>query len=391
MNKSLEDLAVITYGKDYKSNPSGESFPIYGTGGLMGYTSLKLNSGPAILTGRKGTINKPFYLEGNFWHVDTIFCIKAKPEVNTKWLFYNLKNTDLNKLNEATGVPSVNTQSLYRLKFKYFNPGKQRKIAQILTTCDTVIEKTKASIAKYQAIKQGLLHDLFTRGINMETGKLRPKYEDAPDFYKESTLGWIPKEWEVNDLNHLTHLITDGSHFSPIPQEKGLPIGNVKDMNSLDFDYDNCTRILPDVFELLVKQNCSPKKGDVLLSKDGTIGKVIHFKSNRKIVLLSSISIIRVNDLLNSQYLSWILKSEHFDRELYKLLSGSALKRITLKDINLIKLVYPKNIKEQVLISNSFNKIENKIQTEKSALSKYQQLKTGLMQDLLSGKVEVKM
>lgn len=276
-------------------------------------------------------------------------------------------------------------------KFKVILPPlpQQQKIAKILSTVDTVIEQTVTAIAKYQAIKQGLMHDLFTRGIDVNTGQLRPNQQDAPELYKQSALGWIPREWEIEQLSHITKLITDGAHFSPVPQEKGLPIGNVKDMRASNFDYDNCTQILPEVFKLLVRQNCSPIKGDVLLSKDGTVGKVIHFEDDRQIVLLSSIAIIRVNEIIESNYMAWALQSQYFDKALYALLSGSALKRITLKDIQKIKIPFSKDINEQRIIASKLNTIKSKIQTEQQALAKYQQLKAGLMQDLLSGKVEV--
>ena len=266
---------------------------------------------------------------------------------------------------------------------------QQRKIALILSTCDTVIAKIEESIAKYQAIKQGMMHDLFTRGIDLSTGKLRPKYQDAPELYKESELGMIPKDWEVNELDKITSLITDGAHFSPVPQEKGMPIGNVKDMTSSGFKYETCTRILPEVFNLLARQNCSPKNGDVLLSKDGTIGRVIYFTDERPIVLLSSIAIIRSNESVHPLFLANALESEYFDKSLYALLSGSALKRITLKDIQKIKIVVPKNIKEQKLFNKSISSITKKLSVEKANLLKHVKLKSGLMQDLLSGKVEV--
>ncbi|WP_161805031.1 restriction endonuclease subunit S [Lacinutrix mariniflava] len=123
----MEELAVVHYGKDYKANPKGDEFPIYGTGGIMGYTSLKLNSGPAILSGRKGSINNPLFIEGDFWNVDTIFCVKPREGIVPKWLYYNFINTDLTKLNEATGVPSVSASNLYRLTFKYFDYSQQKK------------------------------------------------------------------------------------------------------------------------------------------------------------------------------------------------------------------------------------------------------------------------
>src|SRR5699024_614429 len=100
--KKLEEFAVINYGKDYKANPKGDKFPIYGTGGIMGWTSKVLNSGPAVLTGRKGTINRPIYVEGGFWNVDTIFCINSNEFTNVKWFFFQMVSKDLTKLNEAT-------------------------------------------------------------------------------------------------------------------------------------------------------------------------------------------------------------------------------------------------------------------------------------------------
>ena len=81
---------------------------------------------------------------------------------------------------------------------------EQRKIARILSTVDAVIEKSEAAIAKYKAIKSGMMRDLFTRGIDLKTGKLRPSFEDAPELYKQSELGWVPKEWDVEPLIKLS-------------------------------------------------------------------------------------------------------------------------------------------------------------------------------------------
>ena len=72
---------------------------------------------------------------------------------------------------------------------------EQRKIARILSTVDDLIERTEALIAKYRAIKQGLMHDLLTRGVDA-SGRLRPPREEAPGLYRESAVGWVPREWE---------------------------------------------------------------------------------------------------------------------------------------------------------------------------------------------------
>ena len=86
---------------------------------------------------------------------------------------------------------------------------EQRKIARILSTVDDLIERTEALIAKYRAIKQGLMHDLLTRGVDA-SGRLRPPREEAPGLYRESAVGWVPREWEI-DISANRLPITSGS------------------------------------------------------------------------------------------------------------------------------------------------------------------------------------
>jgi type I restriction enzyme, S subunit len=383
--KSLHELVLINNGIDYKSNPKGDNvIPIYGTGGIMGYTTVALNEGPAVLSGRKGSINRPFYVEGKFWNVDTIFCLKPLNGIVAKWLYYSLLNEDMTKLNEATGVPSVTSKSLYKLRINYVESNTQQKIAEILTTCDTVIEQTQAAIEKYKAIKQGMLHDLFTRGLDAN-GQLRPTPLQAPERYKNSELGLIPKEWEVKRLEEICVLITDGSHFSPKPLDTGKLIANVKDFQDYGINYDSCTKISVEEFNILKNQNCSPKKGDVLLSKDGTVGKVILFNDDIEIVILSSIAIIRPTPDILSKFLYMYLKSDYFNTQLGVKMSGSALKRIVLRDIKSLLVAFPLNKSEQELIFDRLVNLEFQLQSEESLLSKYQSIKKGLMKDLLSG------
>lgn len=94
-------------------------------------------------------------------------------------------------------------------------------------------------------------------------------------------------------------LITDGSHFSPVPQEDGHPIVNAKDIPKGKVELDTCTRISERDYQLLRSQNCAPKAGDVLLSKDGTIGRVVHYKEDLEVVALSSV-------VISDPSLSWI-------------------------------------------------------------------------------------
>lgn len=313
-------------------------------------------------------------------------------ELNSKFLFYVLSSLKekIVFLAQGSGQPNLSKSLVDGQKIKFpKDSNEQMEIVSILESIDTVIEKTEDLVAKYEQIKQGMMHDLFTRGVD-ENGKLRPSYEDAPELYQEIELGQFPKEWDLKSLNEVCSKITDGAHFSPVPQDEGKIIANVKDIKHNAIDYEGCTKIIEEDFNSLCLQNCNPIDGDVLLSKDGTIGRVVRFRGDREIVLLSSIAIIRpeVGSVV-SDYLAYALQSEFFDKQLFSLQSGSALKRIILKDIRELVFPVPKDQKEQNEISKRLDAIHKRIMTEKYYLEKLQEQKTGLMQDLLTGKVLV--
>ena len=365
MSKSLEEIGIILSGKDYKSNPPGDNVPIYGTGGIMGYTSIPLYQGASVLTGRKGTINRPIYVEGDFWNVDTIFCVKANEGVDTKWLYYSFLNTDISKLNEATGVPSVSSKALYKLKFKWFELPEQRQIATILSTADAVIEKTQAAIAKYKAIKQGMLQDLFTRGIDTTTGKLRPSYQDAPELYKESKLGWIPKEWEVEKLGEVCSMKSgEGITSKSIYEMSDFPVygGNGLRGFTNSFTHDG-------EFTLVGRQG----------ALCGNITRVSgRFYASEHAV------VVTVEKEIDVDWLSQKLNTMNLNQ--YS--EASAQPGLSVNKILRLPILKP-TFGEQKDIAKRLIAIDNKLHTEQDFLHKQQQIKAGLMGDLLSGRRKV--
>jgi type I restriction enzyme S subunit len=123
-------------------------------------------------------------------------------KASNKYVFYVLNSEEfeieVKKYEKGSAQSGLNLGDVE--KFKVRLPDcllQQQKIAHILTTVDNLIEKTQALIDKYTAVKQGMMHDLFTRGIDLATGQLRSSYEQAPELYKETELGWVPREWGV--------------------------------------------------------------------------------------------------------------------------------------------------------------------------------------------------
>ena len=140
----------VCYGKDYKHLNEG-NFPVLGTGGVMGYVDEYLYSGESILIGRKGTIDKPKYINGPFWTVDTLFYTKIK-EGNPKFIFYQLNKINWLKYNEASGVPSLSANNIKNIKIKIPSLEEQKKIASFLSAVDKKIELLEKKLVLYQKI-----------------------------------------------------------------------------------------------------------------------------------------------------------------------------------------------------------------------------------------------
>ncbi|MBU2858598.1 restriction endonuclease subunit S [Acidithiobacillus ferrooxidans] len=138
----------------------------------------------------------------------TVARLSPKTDVECEYLYYALdfKFEWIQGRRTGTGVPHVPKDLARILSISYpKSKSEQRRIAEILSTLDDAIAQTEALIAKHQQIKAGLMHDLFTRGVTSD-GHLRPTREQAPDLYKESPLGWIPKEWEISQLGEVAEV-----------------------------------------------------------------------------------------------------------------------------------------------------------------------------------------
>lgn len=391
MNKPLKLLADVKYGKSPTDVRTDHSYiPIYGTGGIVGSASRGLFQGDGVVVGRKGTLGKPIYVSGDYWVIDTAYAVAPFQGVDAKWLYYNLANYDLESLNEATGVPSINRDYLYRIEFVTLSYPEQRKIAKILSTVDNLIEKTQAMIGKYQSIKQGMMHDLFTRGVD-ENGHLRPSYEEAPHLYKESELGWISKEWEVSNLKDSLGLVIDNRGKTPPYSEDSIfeLIETASISHMVKFpDYSRVTKYV-DEHTYYEWFRGHPEKDDVLISTVGEYaGSTAYMETNRGTIAQNLIA-LRFVPSHSSLYIFYWTKTDGFRRQIHNVMMNAAQPSLKVPHLLASKFPVPK-LQEQHVIANKIDSINNLLNSSVSEISKYVSLKAGLMQDLLTGKVRVK-
>ncbi|WP_320112289.1 restriction endonuclease subunit S [Draconibacterium orientale] len=264
---------------------------------------------------------------------------------------------------------------------------EQSQIAKILSTADTVIEKTQAAIAKYKAIKQGLLHDLFTRGIDINTGKLRHKYEDAPELYKESKLGWVPKAWDVEIFSETSEIINGGT---PSTQNKEYWNGNIPWLSVEDFNKERrfvCDAIKK-ISDLGLKNSATNllKKGMIIISARGTVGVIAQvgrdMAFNQSCYGINS----QKQNLINDFIYYFLL---HYKTKFGFSSFGSVFSTITRDYFDSMEIAFPQNECEMHEIVNKLSQVDNKLLSEQAYLTKLQAIKQGLMSDLLTGRKRV--
>lgn len=166
-------------------------------------------------------------------------------------------------------------------------------------------------------------------------------------------------------LKKICLYITDGSHYSPQSVENGLPIASVKDMNDYGINLNTCRKISFEEFSMLVKNNCQPEVGDVLIAKDGSYLKhAFVVEEDPQYVILSSIGLFRPDKtLMNPYYLKYLFLNSHFrDYVMKGFVSGTALKRIVLTAFKEININVP-NIKQQEEIVGKIKPLDDKIKS----------------------------
>lgn len=158
------------------------------------------------------------------------------------------------------------------------------------------------------------------------------RYRQYSEYTQTRSEWWgqLPSHWVSARLKQLCTKITDGTHFSPQTADVGHPYVTVRDLVDGAVDTDNAEKISEEAFRALERSGCRPKRGDVLFSKDGTIGKVALVADN-DFVVLSSLAILRPDEVrLTSRFLKYLLLSPNGMHQIESHFAGAALKRITL-------------------------------------------------------------
>ena len=158
----IGDILSVFHGKDYKGIPEGD-IPVLATSGQIASVSRSLCTWPCALIGRKGTINKPQFMDSPFWSVDTLFYTKPKGNHHPKFQYYLFQTIDWMKYNEGSGVPSLSAHTIQKIKVLTPSAQEQEKIASFLSQLDSKIQLEEQKALTYKRLKQNLLADIISQ------------------------------------------------------------------------------------------------------------------------------------------------------------------------------------------------------------------------------------
>jgi len=263
---------------------------------------------------------------------------------------------------------------------------EQSKITEVLSKVDQAIEQTEYLIAKQQRIKTGLMQDLLTRGID-EHGNLRS--EETHEF-KDSPMGRIPVEWEIKRLEEMAEKIVDGVHHTPTYVDHGMPFLVITDLTAgPGISFEN-TRYITAADHRTFSARANPTAGDVLVTKDGTLGVARVVKSEYpEFSIFVSLAMIRPRkDYCLPELICFFFDSGEFLIQLGALSAGTGLSHIHLEHFRKFQLRRPP-LEEQKIIIDIIKQQELSLTDCHNDLIKLKRLKNAMMQDLLTGKKRV--
>lgn len=272
----------------------------------------------------------------------------------------------------------------------------QHRIAEILSTLDEAIEATEALIAKHQQIKAGLMHALFTRGVNPD-GHLRPTREQAPDLYKESPLGWIPQDWEIASLFDRgkpgrSHLRT-GPFGSSLKIEhwvkQGHPVITIGALAEGSIIESELLFVSDATARALIDYKLEP--GDVVFSRVADVGRSVAITECQSGWIMSS-NLMRISldqAKVNAFYLQSQLSYDQNIRAQIRATVNSGGRDVANSEtLNRLLFAWPQP-EEQLRMLQRIEALESTRQSEIENQKNLEKCKLGLMHDLLTGRVRV--
>ena len=299
--KKWSDILTIVNGKNQKDvvSPDGQ-YPIYGSGGVIGYATSYLCEAGTTIIGRKGTINNPIFVDKKFWNVDTAFGISPGKELIPKFLYYFCCSFNFTELDKSTTIPSLAKRDLLQIKMPVPSIEEQErivsKIEELFSRLDASVTELQTAKEKLKVYRQAVLNDVFGNTQNFVSfGSIT-----------DSRLGkMLDKEKNV-----------------------GTPQRYLRNINVRWFNFD-----LSDLLEMRIEQNefdkYSIRYGDLVICEGGEPGRCAVWDKNESIFYQKALHRVRFTNGSNAKFYMYYLWFAAQTGQLNRYFTGTGIKHLT--------------------------------------------------------------
>ena len=359
----IDHVCKIGNGRDYKHLSAG-NIPVYGSGGYMTSVDKFLYDGESVCIGRKGTIDKPIFLTGKFWTVDTLFYTYAFHKCLPKFLYLIFQQINWYKYNEAGGVPSLLKTTIGNINiFIPNNENEQKKIVDCFSSLDDLINAVADKIETLKEYKKGLMQQLFpAKGKTIPAIRF-PEFQNAPD-------------WQETALENIGEIVTGNTPSTKEPNNYGGDRLFVSPADISDKRYVSQTKTT--LSEKGFRLSRQLKENSILFVCIGsTIGKVA--QNTRECATNQQINSIMPYKGHVADFVYSIL--EHYAPQIASIAGNQAVPIINKTLFSSVSLLMPKE-NEQQKIADCLSSVDELISTETAKLDQLKAHKKGLMQQL---------
>lgn len=373
-----KSIFPITKLSDVVSMKSGESitaeritsegkFPCFGGNGFRGYTTTFTHDGSYTLVGRQGALcGNVTFVSGRFYASEHAIVVTPKKETDIKFMSYVLYDMNLNQYSESSAQPGLSVKKILELEYPIpKNKEEQTAIAKALSDVDSLISSLQKLIEKEKAIKQGAMQELLT-------GKKR-----LPGF---------SEEWSKQRLGDICNIVNGGTPSTSIAEFWNGKIlwCTPTDITSCSTKYIYTTESKITESGLKASSATLLPKGALLLCSRATIGEV-RIAGNTICTNQGFKSLVVHQNISNEwlYYMVHVLKSNMLEKAI-----GSTFLEISKKDLAELDIIVPE-FTEQKAIAQVLSDMDSEIEQLEKKLAKYQQIKQGMMQELLTGRIRL--
>lgn len=357
---TFEDVLEIKNGKNQRAveNPDGK-YPIYGSGGIMGYANDYICQANSVIIGRKGNINKPIYVDEPFWNVDTAFGLETKRDVLLpRYLYYFCLRYDFEKLNKAVTIPSLTKADLLKIEIDIPEISTQSTIVDRLRKIEQIIDLRNQELKRLDDLVKARFVEIF--------GDLRLN----------------PFDWKLQCFEDMTELITDGEHATPRRVSEGIYLLSARNVLNHSIQLEDVDHIDQEEYDRIAKR-VIPSKGDVLISCSGTVGRCCSVPEGLKFQMVRSAALLRFKPEIKPIFAEYMITSDFVQEQINQ--SKTASSQANLFQGKIAKL---KGFVPPIDLQNQFEAFVSQVDKSKfevqRSLDEAQKLFDSLMQEYFS-------